>query len=154
MLAGLLRFDTSKSGDTRASLSEVVARMQPSQKDIYFIAAENKEAAQSSPFVERLGKKDLEVCLRPPVSSILCWCPSAHSWKRVRSVRCMEHRAPNPSHSGSCHEKASEAAWETNIFSCQVIAVFVVSESRSGGCMIALESRVLFGAGPLFDRAH
>ena len=71
VLAGLLRFDTSKSGDTRASLSEVVARMQPSQKDIYFISAENKEAAQSSPFVERLEKRDLEVCLRLPVSSIV-----------------------------------------------------------------------------------
>ena len=106
VLAGLLRFDTSKSGDTRASLAEVVARMPPSQKDIYFIAAENKEAAQSSPFVERLGKKDLEVCLRPPVSSLLCQCSSAPSWERVGSVRCVEHRAPNTSQSGSCLENS------------------------------------------------
>lgn len=35
--------------------------MQPNQKDIYFVATETKEAAESSPFVERLSKKDFEV---------------------------------------------------------------------------------------------
>ena len=60
-LGGLLRFSTSKSGDELASLQEVVSRMKANQKDIFFISADNKDAASSSPFVEQLSKKDLEV---------------------------------------------------------------------------------------------
>lgn len=60
-LGKLLRFSSSKSGDKLTSLQEVVSRMQPNQKDIYFVATETKEAAESSPFVERLSKKDFEV---------------------------------------------------------------------------------------------
>lgn len=60
-LGKLLRFPSSKSGDKLTSLQEVVSRMKPGQKDIYFVATETKEAAESSPFVERLAKKDFEV---------------------------------------------------------------------------------------------
>ena len=60
-LSKLLRFPTSKSGDGLASLDEIVARMKPGQKDLYFVATQTKEQAQSSPFVEKLAKKDLEV---------------------------------------------------------------------------------------------
>ena len=60
-LAKLLRFETSKSGDNLASLADVVGRMKPEQKSIYYISEQTKEAAESSPFVERLNRKDLEV---------------------------------------------------------------------------------------------
>ena len=60
-----MRFNTSKSGDEMTSLEEVVSRMKPNQKDIYFISADNKDAASSSPFVEKLSKKDLEVQFPP-----------------------------------------------------------------------------------------
>ena len=60
-LGKLLRFSSSKSGDKLTSLQDVVSRMQPNQKDIYFVATETKEAAESLPFVERLAKKDFEV---------------------------------------------------------------------------------------------
>lgn len=49
-----------------ASLEEVVARMKPGQKDLYFVATLTKEQAQNSPFVEKLAKKDLEVPLVLP----------------------------------------------------------------------------------------
>ncbi|RYZ30231.1 MAG: hypothetical protein EOP49_39995 [Sphingobacteriales bacterium] len=60
-LGKLLRFPSSKSGDKLTSLQDVVLRMKPNQKDIYFVATETKEAAESSPFVEKLAKKDFEV---------------------------------------------------------------------------------------------
>ena len=60
-LGSLLRFSTSKSDGAQCGLADVVSRMQPNQKDIYFISADSPEAASSSPFVERLKKKDLEV---------------------------------------------------------------------------------------------
>ena len=75
-LGKLLRFSSSKSGDKLTSLQEVVSRMQPNQKDIYFVATETKEAAESSPFVERLAKKDFEVsfCLCSDRLNIYCLC--------------------------------------------------------------------------------
>eukprot|EP00698_Gefionella_okellyi_P009197 TRINITY_DN2321_c0_g1_i1.p1 TRINITY_DN2321_c0_g1~~TRINITY_DN2321_c0_g1_i1.p1 ORF type:complete len:736 (-),score=200.27 TRINITY_DN2321_c0_g1_i1:58-2199(-) len=60
-LAKLCRFYSSKSGDKMVSLEQYVARMQEDQKGIYYIAAETKEAAEKSPFLERLLKRDLEV---------------------------------------------------------------------------------------------
>ena len=60
-LGKLLRFQSSKSNDKLTSLQDVISRMKPGQKDIYFVSTDNKEAAESSPFVERLSKKDLEV---------------------------------------------------------------------------------------------
>eukprot|EP00884_Botryococcus_braunii_P015898 jgi/Botrbrau1/2992/Bobra.0026s0052.1 len=60
-LADLLRFPSSKSGDSAASLPEYVSRMKEGQKDIYYIAADTLDAASSAPFVEQLIKKDIEV---------------------------------------------------------------------------------------------
>lgn len=60
-MAELLRFYTSKSGDDQVSLKEYVNRMKDGQKEIYFITGESKQAVQSSPFIEGLKKKGLEV---------------------------------------------------------------------------------------------
>merc|ERR1712164_50541 len=60
-LANFLRYNTSKSGEDMISLKEYVSRMKEGQKDIYFITGESKEQVQSSPFIEGLKKKGLEV---------------------------------------------------------------------------------------------
>lgn len=60
-LADLLRFSSSKSGDTLISFKDYVGRMKEGQKGIYWLAADNKTAAASAPFVEGLAKRDLEV---------------------------------------------------------------------------------------------
>merc|ERR1712167_514050 len=48
---GLLRFQTSETGDNWTSL----------EKHIYHLSGETKAAVEKSPFLERLRKKDLEV---------------------------------------------------------------------------------------------
>lgn len=85
-LGKLLRFPSSKSGEKLTSLQEVVSRMKPEQKDIYFVAAETKEAAESSPFVERLAKKDFEVSNSSAHSEEPCFLSSCGS--RHRTIVC------------------------------------------------------------------
>jgi len=60
-LADLLRYYSSKSGSEIASLKEYVSRMKPEQKVIYYITGESKEQVESSPFLEGLRKRGLEV---------------------------------------------------------------------------------------------
>merc|ERR1719378_1789687 len=60
-LAKLLRFQTTKSGDNWTSLEKYISRMAKGQKNIYYISAESKEAAEKSPYLERFRKKGIEV---------------------------------------------------------------------------------------------
>jgi len=61
-LAKLLRYESSllDAGKT-SSLSDYVKRMPSEQKDIYFILAPNREAAEASPYYEGLRAKKFEV---------------------------------------------------------------------------------------------
>merc|ERR1712228_789277 len=60
-LAELLRYSSTKSGDSVTSLKEYVERMKDKQEVIYYITGENKTTLQNSPFSEALKKRDLEV---------------------------------------------------------------------------------------------
>merc|ERR1712124_223784 len=60
-IAELLRYQTSKSGDENISLKEYVDRMKEGQNDIYYITGESIAQVSSSPFLETLRKKGLEV---------------------------------------------------------------------------------------------
>merc|ERR1712072_966714 len=60
-VAELLRYHTSKSGDEQISLKEYVDRMKEGQNDIFYITGESIAAVSSSPFLETLRKKGLEV---------------------------------------------------------------------------------------------
>ena len=67
-VAELLRFNTSKSGDEQISLKEYVDRMKEGQSDIYCITGASITQVSSSPFLETLRKKGLEVlCMLGPV---------------------------------------------------------------------------------------
>merc|ERR1712130_889154 len=60
-VAELMRYQTSKSGDEQISLKEYIDRMKEGQQDIYYITGESIAAVSSSPFLESLRKKGLEV---------------------------------------------------------------------------------------------
>merc|ERR1712159_351942 len=60
-IAELMRYNTSKSGDEQISLKEYVDRMKEGQNDIYYITGESIAQVSSSPFLEQLRKKGLEV---------------------------------------------------------------------------------------------
>ena len=60
-LSKLLRFYSSKSGETMTSFDDYISRMLPDQEHIYFITGESKKTVEKSPFLERLMKKGFEV---------------------------------------------------------------------------------------------
>merc|ERR1712220_41337 len=60
-VAELLRWHTSKSGDEQISLKEYVDRLKEGQNDIFYITGDSIAAVSSSPFLETLRKKGLEV---------------------------------------------------------------------------------------------
>merc|ERR1711907_436505 len=60
-ISDLLRFHTSKSGEDMISFKDYIARMKEGQNDIYYITGESIAQVSSSPFLENLRKKGLEV---------------------------------------------------------------------------------------------
>lgn len=73
-LAKLLRFESSatESGKT-TSLSDYVMRMSTEQKEIYYLIAPHRKAAEASPYYEGLKAKNLEVlfCYDPADSFLM-----------------------------------------------------------------------------------
>ncbi|KAI4901546.1 hypothetical protein NFI96_000888 [Prochilodus magdalenae] len=86
-LAKLLRFQTSHSETTLASLEQYVERMKEKQDKIYFMAGTSRKEAESSPFVEKLLKKGYEVIyLTEPVDEYCIQALPEFDGKRFQNV--------------------------------------------------------------------
>jgi molecular chaperone HtpG len=62
-IAKLLRFASTSSDEQNISLDDYVSRMKENQKKIYYITADNINAAKSSPHLEVFKKNNIEVLL-------------------------------------------------------------------------------------------
>merc|ERR1712161_97737 len=86
-VAELMRYHTSKSGDEQISLKEYVDRMKEGQSDIYYITGESIAAVSSSPFIEALRKKGLEVLyMVDPVDEYAVQQLKEFDGKKLKSV--------------------------------------------------------------------
>merc|ERR1712075_45759 len=86
-IADLLRFQTSKSGDESISLKEYCDRMKEGQADIYYITGESIQGVSSSPFIETLRKKGLEVLyMVDPIDEYCVQQLKEYDGKKLKSV--------------------------------------------------------------------
>jgi len=60
-LAEFLRYNSTRTPSELVSFKEYIANMKKEQKDIFYITAESKKAAEQSPFLEECKKRGYEV---------------------------------------------------------------------------------------------
>jgi molecular chaperone HtpG len=86
-LAKLLRFYSTNKTDELTSFDEYIKRMQPKQKEIYYLAGEDKETLAKSPLIQRILEKKGEVfLLDDPIDEFCVQNLGEYEHKKLRNV--------------------------------------------------------------------
>jgi heat shock protein beta len=86
-LSKLLRFKSSHSDGEFISLADYIGRMKDTQKYIYYLAGENIESVESSTFLAKFRKKELEVLfLVDPIDEYAIQNLSEYDGKKLMSI--------------------------------------------------------------------
>lgn len=86
-IADLLRYQTTKSGESFISFREYCDRMKEGQNDIYYITGESKAAVENSPFLEGLKKKGFEVIIMvDPIDEYAVQQLREYDGKKLKSI--------------------------------------------------------------------
>merc|ERR1712017_45217 len=86
-LTKLLRYKSSTSGEGYTSFEEYVENMKDWQKAIYYIAGENVEAVENSPFLEKCKAKGVEVLyMVDPIDEYAIQHVTEFDGKKLQSV--------------------------------------------------------------------
>ena len=84
----LMLFDSSKTDEgKKTTLAEYVTRMPESQKEIYYITAENRKAAMNAPQLEAFNSKGFEVLFfTDPIDEWVAQDVTSYKDKKLRSI--------------------------------------------------------------------
>merc|ERR1711861_60849 len=86
-LTKLLRYKSSTSGEGYTSFEQYVENMKDWQKAIYYIAGENVEAVENSPFLEKCKAKGVEVLyMVDPIDEYAIQHVTEFDGKKLQSV--------------------------------------------------------------------
>lgn len=87
-IASLLLFSSSHDAEKLTTLKEYIARMKPSQEDIYYLTGESRKIVENSPHLEAFLAKGYEVLyLTDPVDELLVQSVMEYEGKKLVSVR-------------------------------------------------------------------
>lgn len=86
-IVNLLQFESSAADDKHTTLAEYVERMKDGQSDIYYITAESRAVAESSPQSEALRERDLEVLyFLDPVDEYMVQSVREFDGKKLKAI--------------------------------------------------------------------
>jgi len=86
-LQGMLLFASSRDPEALTSLADYVARMQPGQAEIYYLTGDSRKAVESSPHLEAIAGRGIEVLfLTDPVDELMVQSLTEVEGKPLRSA--------------------------------------------------------------------
>ncbi|KAK3923195.1 Heat shock protein 75 kDa, mitochondrial [Frankliniella fusca] len=146
-ISKLLRFESSSGQPGElVGIPEYCSRLKEGQKDIYYLAAPSRELAESSPYLEALRKKDVEVlfCYEPYDELVLMQLRQ-FDMKNIVSVEKEMRQSKEPEQSpfeaGSLSQTEVDdlIPWIKNTLKGKVHTVKVTNRLESHPCVVTVE---------------